>query len=68
VLLLAGIDHAALAEAFPEAEASRDGGRCRLLGVFDDERLATVVHRIALLGGRVLGILSVDRLAMSVRS
>jgi hypothetical protein len=67
-LFLAGIDHAALAAAFPEAEVSRAGGRCRLLAVFDDESLTTVVQRIALLGGRVLGIWSVDRLAMLGRS
>src|SRR5262245_53640181 len=66
-LILAGIDPAALSAAFPEAAVSRDGGHCRLFAAFDDERLIAGLHRIALLGGRLLGILSADRLPVPGR-
>jgi hypothetical protein len=67
-LILAGIHHAAVAAAFPEAEVSQDGRRCRLFGTFDDECLPAILDRVAQLGGRVVGILSVDRLRMPVGS
>ena len=61
-LILTGVDQAALTMAFPEAVVRLDGRHCRVSGRFDDARMTAAVGHVALLGGRVLGVLCADRL------
>ena len=51
--------------AFPETIIARDADVSVLAGYFDDPGLTRLVHRVALLGGRVLAVFDADPTAFN---